>query len=295
MNKTYLLSLLIYSSTIFQVFAQEEFLTDSVLNEVTVQGFSKGEVITKQAASIALLTPKQLSEFSGLDPVMAWNTLPGVSLEQRAVGSYRINIRGSSLRSPFGVRDVKVYWNGLPFTEANGSTALNLLSMGQMQRVEIIKGPAGSLYGAGLGGAIHLGNFPMDEESPLKVQFLGGSYGQFQMGVEGTLDLGGGKTYYNINHQQTDGYRDHNALNRQVYQLSHQRNLNDNNQLTMHVLVSDLNYEIPGGLNEVQYLDNPRQARPGSADQNASIDQLTALWGVDYLGFINPSLSLILN
>ncbi|MFT6035731.1 MAG: iron complex outermembrane receptor protein, partial [Marivirga sp.] len=264
---------------------------DSILNEVTVKGFSNGESITKQAASISVLNPKQLAELSPNNPVMAWSSLPGVTLEQRAIGSYRINIRGSSLRSPFGVRDVKVYWNGIPFTEANGSTALNLLSMSQMQSVEVIKGPAGSLYGAGLGGVIHLGNFPMQNQSPLKIGLTVGSYNQRQLSAEGTLALVGGKTFYSINQQQVDGYRDHNALDRQVYQLSHQIQFNEDNQLTLHGLVADLNYEIPGGLTREQFEANPQQARAGSASQNASIDQLTAIFGADYVGFINPTLS----
>ncbi len=125
-------------------------LSDSVLQEVKVNGFSKDENILWQSAAIALLQPTDYELFSTTNPVMAWNALPGVNLEQRAIGSYRINIRGSSLRSPFGVRDVKVYWNGIPFTEANGSTALNTLSMSQLANFEVIKGPAGSMYGAGL-------------------------------------------------------------------------------------------------------------------------------------------------
>ena len=113
----------------------QEIKNDSILKVVTVTGFSQGEQINKQSAPIAYLSPKELNKFSPNDPVMAWNTFPGVNLEQRALSSYRVSIRGSSIRSPFGVRDVKVYWNGLPFTEANGSTALNLLSNTQMQEL----------------------------------------------------------------------------------------------------------------------------------------------------------------
>lgn len=289
--KIYSLCLLFFSFCTTEAYAQEEILSDSILQEITVVGFSKGEEITKQAAAIAYLSPKQMKQFSDLNPVMAWNSLPGVTLEQRAIGSYRINIRGSSLRSPFGVRDVKVYWNGIPFTEANGSTALNLLSMNQMQQVEILKGPAGSLYGAGLGGVIQLTNFPMVEPSPLKLQINAGSFNQLQVSFEGTQNLGGGKTYYSINHQQTDGYRKHNALNRQVYQLSHQFQFNENNQLSLHGLISSLNYGIPGGLTLEQFQEDPQQARLGSESQNASIDQLTAMWGVNYLGYISSALS----
>jgi len=272
--------------------AQESSLEkDSVLQTVTVTGFSKGEKINRQSAPIAYLSPKQLDHFSPHDPVMAWNTLPGINLEQRAISSYRVSIRGSSIRSPFGVRDVKVYWNGLPFTEANGSTALNLLSNTQMQELEVVKGPAGSLFGAGLGGVMQITNFPSPNESPLQVQISGGSFNQFNMGIKGQIEAGKLSTFYAIDHQQNDGYREHNALDRQNYQLSSRYQINDNHQLDFHLLYNDLFYEIPGGLTADQFAEDPTQARAGSAPQNSSINQKTVFYGIGYESFFGQNLS----
>ena len=269
----------------------QEIENDSILKVVTVTGFSKGEEINKQSAPIAYLTSKELDKFSPHNPVMAWNTLPGVNLEQRAISSYRVSIRGSSIRSPFGVRDVKVYWNGLPFTEANGSTALNLLSNTQLQELEVVKGPAGSLFGAGLGGVMQINNFPSQNESPVQVQVSGGSFNQFNAGIKGQIESGKWKTFYAVDHQQNDGYRDHNALDRQNYQLSSRYQINEDHQLDFHVLYNDLFYEIPGGLNAEQFAADPTQARPRSAPQNSSIDQKTVFYGVGYTSFFGENLS----
>ena len=269
----------------------QEMPNDSILEVVTVTGFSKGEKINRQSAPIAYLSAKELQKFSPNDPVMAWNTLPGVSLEQRALSSYRVSIRGSSIRSPFGVRDVKVYWNGLPFTEANGSTALNLLSNTQMQELEVIKGPAGSLFGAGLGGVMQINNFPAKDARPLEVQLSTGSFNQLNAGIKGQIKSGKWTTFYAIDHQENEGYRDHNALNRQNYQVSSRYQINDRNQLDFHVLYNDLYYEIPGGLNTDQFAEDPTQARSGSANQNASIDQRTVFYGIGYTSFLTDNLS----
>jgi iron complex outermembrane receptor protein len=269
----------------------QEIKNDSILKVVTVTGFSKGEQINKQSAPIAYLSPKELNNFSPHNPVMAWNTLPGVNLEQRAVSSYRVSIRGSSIRSPFGVRDVKVYWNGLPFTEANGSTALNLLSNTQMQELEVVKGPAGSLFGAGLGGVMQINNFPKQQETPLEVQVSGGSFNQLNAGIKGQIESGKWTTFYALDHQQNDGYRDHNALDRQNYQLSSRYQISDNHQLDFHVLYNDLFYEIPGGLNADQFAEDPTQARAGSAPQNSSIDQKTIFYGLGYTSYFGKNLS----
>jgi len=269
----------------------QEIKKDSVLEVVTVRGFNKGEQINRQSAPIAYLSPKELDKFSPYNPVMAWNTLPGVNLEQRAVSSYRVSIRGSSIRSPFGVRDVKVYWNGLPFTEANGSTALNLLSNTQMQELEVVKGPAGSLFGAGLGGVMQISNFPSQHDSPLQIQLSAGSFNQWNAGIKGQIEAGKWKTFYAVDHQQNEGYRDHNALDRQNYQLSSRYQINDHHQVDFHLLYNDLFYEIPGGLTAEQFAEDPRQARSGSEPQNSSIDQKTVFYGIGYTSFFGENLS----
>ncbi|HAK10944.1 MAG TPA: hypothetical protein DCO78_02310, partial [Chitinophagaceae bacterium] len=61
-------------------------------------------------------------------------------------------MRGSLLRSPFGVRNTKIYLNDFILSDAGGNTYLNLLALTQLQQIEIIKGPAASMYGTGTGG-----------------------------------------------------------------------------------------------------------------------------------------------
>jgi iron complex outermembrane receptor protein len=62
-----------------------------------------------------------------------FNHAPGVRLEERSPGSYRLSIRGSTLRSPFGVRNVKVYLDGFSLSDGGGNTYLQLLSLTDLQ------------------------------------------------------------------------------------------------------------------------------------------------------------------
>ncbi|MDX1627369.1 MAG: TonB-dependent receptor, partial [Fulvivirga sp.] len=265
-------------------------LADTTLQPVTVSGFKK-DLLQKQAAPIAYLGPKTLQNYSPIDPVMAWNSLPGVNLEQRAISSYRVSIRGSALRSPFGVRNVKIYWNGFIFTEANGTTGLNLLSNLQMQEVEVIRGPSGSMYGAGMGGVIQINNFPENNHGKLKISLSSGSFGLFDGGFRHTVEKGKWSTHYNASFQRSDGYRDHNALSRGVLQWSNSYRFNNRHLLELHSFYSDLYYEIPGGLTLQQLNEDPTMARPGSAEQNASIDQKTWFLGTSYQSFFTKNLS----
>ncbi|MFM7021239.1 MAG: TonB-dependent receptor plug domain-containing protein, partial [Aquirufa sp.] len=71
-----------------------------------------------------LLPAKDIQAVHGNSFTAALNTQPGVRLEERSPGSYRVAIRGSSLRAPFGVRNVKIYWNNIPFTDAGNNSYL---------------------------------------------------------------------------------------------------------------------------------------------------------------------------
>ena len=155
-NKTILFFLfLLFTST--QLFAQQE--PDTLkgdLGEVVVTGYEGNRSVMETPGAITNVDAALVGGFDEGSLLYGLNTVPGVRIEQRAPGSYRVAIRGSSLRAPFGVRNVKVYWNGIPFTEPSGSTPLNLLDVINMQEVEVIRGPAGSIYGAGNGGALLL-------------------------------------------------------------------------------------------------------------------------------------------
>src|SRR5690606_20607091 len=88
-----------------------------MLQEVVIDAFETNRRLQEVPASIGILRKTELDRFTNASLLSAVNTLPGVRMEERSPGSYRFSIRGSSLRSPFGVRNVKVYWNGLPFTD----------------------------------------------------------------------------------------------------------------------------------------------------------------------------------
>ncbi len=50
---------------------------------------------------------------------------------------------------------MKIYYNEIPLTDPGGNTYLNELGFYNFQSLlEVIKGTAGSLYGAGIGGAV---------------------------------------------------------------------------------------------------------------------------------------------
>src|SRR5690349_18351386 len=99
--------------------------TKKILAEVIVKGYEQNRPLLQVGAAVSLIDPQQLQRTAGISILPALNAAPGIRMEERSPGSYRLNIRGSSLRSPFGVRNVKVYLNNIPFTDPGGSSYLN--------------------------------------------------------------------------------------------------------------------------------------------------------------------------
>lgn len=245
------------------------------LGEVLVSGFESERPLVHQAGAISKVLEYELYRFNENSILSAFNTKPGIRIEQRAPASYRISIRGSSLRSPFGVRNVKVYWNDIPFTSPDGTTALNILDLSNVQNSEIIKGPGGSIYGAGNGGVISFESRKQVIENYFSSDYGIGDFGlnRFRIGIDQQIENGGISASYV--HQQSDGYREHSAMDRKVFQLALHSNPSEKQSLSTQILYSDLDYQIPGALNAVQVEENRRQARPGSVGQNSSIKQKT--------------------
>ena len=260
------------------------------LNEVIVRGYATNRRLLETPASIGLLTRRDLNQRFGTPTLVpALNTLPGVRADERSPGSYRLAIRGSAIRSPFGVRNVKAYWNELPLTDAGGNTPLNALDVRALGRIEVIKGPSGSLYGAGTGGTILFSGLSVPaNQTNVEVSGLGGSYGLYGNGVSVQTGKNNSAISLNYNHLQSNGYRDHSALVRDNVSLIGSFAVSDKRTVSVLGLYSDLHYQTPGGLTDAQFRANPRASRPatrtlpGSAEQQAGIYQKVGYLGLSH-------------
>lgn len=267
------------------------FTQDTIrLDEVIVRAYESNRPLLQTAASVGILSRRDLTDRFGTPTLVpALNTIPGVRADERSPGSYRLSIRGSLIRSPFGVRNVKVYWNDLLLTDAGGNTPLNALDVRGLGRAEIIKGPAGSLYGANTGGAVLFSGLTVTPgKSSVEFSGLGGSYGLGGGGV--TYQSGGENGSLSVSYHGLGaaGYRDHSQVRRDNVQVTGQFRVSERQTISVLGLYSDLEYQTPGGLTEVQYRANPRQARPstrvvpGSEEQQAAIYQKLGYLGVSH-------------
>lgn len=271
--------------------------TANYLEEVTVSAYFAEQPLLRLTASAGVVSQSALANQSGASLLPAINAVPGVRMEERSPGSYRLSLRGSLLRSPFGVRNVKVYLDEIPLTDAGGNTYFNLLDAGSVNRIEILKGPDGSLFGANSGGVVRLTPHGVadDTAQTANLRLSGGTYGLFHQRLAATVRPTGNYGFsVNQAYQRADGYRQHSAMNRTAFQTVQRWNYRTDAELRLVALYSDLYYRTPGGLTAAQFADDPRLARPatattpGAVDQQASIRNKTLLGGLIHDAQITP-------
>ncbi|MEI6087614.1 MAG: TonB-dependent receptor plug domain-containing protein [Bacteroidota bacterium] len=250
------------------------------LPSVLVQAFSPSTKWKEAAAAVAVINFSDLNSYAPTSLVPAFNKISGVRMEERSPGSYRLSIRGSLLRSPFGVRNTKIYWNDFPLSDATGNTYLNLMDLSQIDAAEIIKGPAGSIYGAGTGGVVLLKSLLPFSDSLSQTVQVGLEMGSFGLKKEQISWKKSTKHFSSeLNHayMYSDGYRDQSAMRR--FNLQYQASLN----FSQHVInflgwITDLYYQTPGGITLAQMQVNPKQARQPTPTLPGAIQQKTAIY-----------------
>lgn len=270
--------------------AQDTIRPVDSMEAVVVRAYENNRRLIDVPASITVISKQEIRRFDNTSLVPAMNIAAGVRMEERSPGSYRLNIRGSTLRSPFGVRNVKVYYNDIPYTDPGGNTFFNQLSVYNIGSIEIVKGPGSSLYGAGTGGVILLnsdlnyGNF----YKGASIDIIGGSFGSINL--HGNLRGGSESMHHTIHYQyqKSEGYRDHTALDRLTMSWDGEAKVGKKGIFRGHFFQGDLSYETPGALNAEEYATNPRAARPragqmpSAEEAKASINQKLFLAGLNY-------------
>lgn len=234
MQRILILFFIVLSSSL-NLYAQEKDSLSQVqeLKSVDIIAyFSKQPILGLTSAGESISTNLiETQQNTSLLPSL--NTVSGLRMEERSPGSYRLAMRGSLIRSPFGVRNIKIYLDEFALTDAGGNTYLNLIDPASLSSVNILKGPDGSLYGANSGGVIRLQPHGFSvNKNKTSLQVGGGSYGLFQEQVSVQRKVND-EYSFSIDQSLTrsDGYRDHTALNKKTLQTAHKWRYSKTNTL----------------------------------------------------------------
>ena len=245
--------------------------TTFILVEMIEQPFDLGEIIIKSShfqselkqisSSISVISENQIKSNDGVNIAPILNTVPGVYMHNGTLNTNRITIRGIGSRNLFGTSKIRAYYEDIPLTNGSGETTIEDIELQGIARMEVLKGPSSSLYGAGLGGSIQfIADKGLFDTQSIQTAFTFGSFGLMKFLINtnlGNKQNAAKLTYSNTNN---DGYRDNNELKRQTFTSASNHSLNEKNNLNVIANFIDLKAYIPSSLNEDDYRTDPSKA-----------------------------------
>ncbi len=195
----------------------------------------------------------------------ALRAVPGVVAQNRthyALGD-RLMMRGVGGRAQFGVRGIEVVADGIPQTMADGQATLENLDLDSAGRIEVLRGPASSLFGNAAGGVL---SYTTEDfwMAPVGVgpQLLFGSNGFVKANVKVSGRSGGLGYFANGARARSDGFREHSEAD--LYRLNAvaRASLSSPSELRFVGNFLDVPFaENPGSLDSTTARNDPRSAR----------------------------------
>jgi iron complex outermembrane receptor protein len=258
--------ILLLSSGWLTLWSQEKtsVLNDTItekIEEVTVTAFRSPYNLFTIPAPVSVVASSQLETGSSLTPIEALNQVSGILMHNGTLNTNRLTIRGIGARTPYSTNKIKAYYGEIPLTSGDGETTLEDLENASISRIEIVKGPSSSLFGAGLAGVVLF--FPESvENSFVQNQTIAGSFGI----IKNTLSAGLNDKNLNVfalgSVLHSDGYRENNETNRTNLLLNSTWNISSNTELQVLLKGTKMDAFIPSSLNREMYEETPWKAAP---------------------------------
>lgn len=275
----------------------------SNLNEVEITATSNpNKSLLYQPSSITKLSAVELKRSTGLFLDDAINTnVPGVTMNRRAVSSgQQFNIRGygngsrgtRGVSSNFDGQGYKVYLNGIPVTDAEGVTTLDDIDFGSIGNTEIVKGPAGTLYGLAIAGVVNLSTIvPEKGKTSIGQDVLLGNYGLQRYTTHFAMGGDNSSLLINYGHQESDGFTIHNKSHKDFVNLAGSFQPNTKQSISVYGGYSNSYDERSGELTFTQYENEDYSGNIRYIRNNAHSQVYTVRAGIGHTYMFNSKVS----
>ena len=200
--------------------------------------------------------------------------VPGITATNRnnQAQDPQISSRGFGSRSPFGVRGVRVYVDGIPLTMPDGQGQPGVVDLSAIKSIEVLRGPFSALYGNSSGGVIQM----ISEDAPASPTVGGtvmmGSYDTKRQILNAAGQEGNVEYLLNVSNFETDGYRGQNAAQKEMATAKVKVNISDDTKLTALANWFDQEAQDPLGLRRLASNGEPSAFEDPEANTAAAIN-----------------------
>lgn len=202
--------------------------------------------------------------------------IPGIVAQSRGQSAQDVQIssRGFGARSQFGIRGIRLYADGVPLTMPDGQGQAGTFDLGSAKSIEVMRGPFSALYGNSSGGVVQIFTTDGPKEPTVSGAFTTGSYGTNRESVKVGGTSGEFNYLANYSHLESDGYRDHSAVRRDLFNAKLGIQLRQDTRLT--VIATYLDQPLaqdPQGLTKALWQQNPKQVVTNTNTFNTRVER----------------------
>lgn len=263
--------------------ARQILLFPETLSEVLIQGALIPAKLREIPAAVSLISSRDLKRIDPSNLVQAFNYVPGVYVNQGALNTTRLNIRGIGSRAQYSTNRIQAYFNGIPLSTAEGELTLDDIDPEALGKVEIIKGPNSSIFGAGLGGVINLFS---EKATPgvnrASAETIFGDFGMRKKTFSASHGTENSSVFANYSDLRSDGFRENSDYERQSGLVNASLTTANGNELSFLANFTRLKAFIPSSINEDDFRNNPSVAASNWAAAKGFESYDRGLLGVSY-------------
>lgn len=238
----------------------EDALRPKELEEINVTATRTERTAREVPAAIDTVSKEDIKNTRMFNLKESLTGISGVQSESRNGGyDSRLIIRGAGLKARYGVREIMILLDGVPITDPDGMSRLDFVDSQLVDRIDVVKGPNSTLYGANAaGGVINIiTRNPFEERKSLTAGYGSDSTQMYNLNYGSSIR----NTYFNISasRRSTDSWRQWNEFSTSQAGLKVGHLFTDNSSLEASVSYTDADLQLPGALTKEQFEKDIRQ------------------------------------
>jgi iron complex outermembrane recepter protein len=233
---------------------------------VTVTATRSATPIALAPYAVTQIDTARLRAVAGVGLADALQGIPGVLAQSRAGGvDTRITIRGFGARgagdrsNAATVRGIRIMIDGIPETEPDGRTSLDLVDLSTVSSVDVVRSNASALWGNAAGGVISLSSTP-PLGAALDVRTMVGSFGLRRALLNVSSGGDAVRAYAMLSRTDADGWRQNSLGDRTLLSAGVLVPIGARDLLAVRFSASQNRFNIPGPLTLLDALVSPRNA-----------------------------------
>ena len=257
--------------------------TISSLDTIIVSGSRSEELLLNTPNAISVIGQNEIDRVKFIDANKELlSRIPGNSMSRNlrwAFGgkNYTVNLRDGVMMRSFG---------------KGSNQSLNEINSWDIERVEVIKGPASALYGShAIGGVINIITKEPPPEREINVWAEAGSWERYRTGVSIGDTQGNFGYKVDINGLTVDGWRERTKREEKAFSAKGVWTFSPGTKLTIRGEYQDKIIQQPGSISEAEYNADWRQADVYDAYENTQFTTLSGGYEHQFSNKISTKIS----